>query len=375
MNVAILSINLHTKKLNYGAVLHSWYFQKLMSQRADIEICDVIDYMPPLLENRNMRMNTLTFISLKKPRMLIRNLLITPAYMRRYARFEWFIRREMRITKECYTHERLKDASLPYDVIVFESDVIWAPNYFGGRFDPAFFGAMDSMRNMRRIAYSASMGNAKLTDEQKDECRGLLQSLDAVSMRETYASALIRSLTDKPVADVVDPVLLADPAEFDEITSRRIVKRDYLLVYFPINPDPYIIGCAHRYAKKHGLQVVEVSCQPVHFLRNKTYAGAGIEDFLSLIRNASVVFSNSLHGTCLSLLFHRPFYAFDRHGGEKYRDLCRKFALEDRFVANERFVEATPIDWPRIDSLRAKYRAESLAWLDGQLKAARAAAD
>lgn len=368
MKIAILSINLHTKALNYGAVLHSWFFQKLMQRRDDVERCDVIDYTPVQLEKRNMRLNTLSAASLRKPKLLFRNLLITPAFIRRYDRFERFFQNEMQITAERFTQERLRRAALPYDTVIFESDVIWSPNYFGGHFDPVFFGALDSMKSMNKIAYSASMGNAQLTEAQKAECRELLKSLDAISMRESYASELVRTLTDKPVADVIDPVLLAEPRDFDEITSKRLVKSDYLLVYFPINPDPYIINCAHQYAKKRGLKVVEVSCQPIHFIRNKTYAAAGIEDFLSLIRNASVVFSNSLHGTCLSLLFHREFYAFDRRGGRKYKNLCQKFQLEDRFIQDQRFVEGAPINWAQVDQLREALRDESLRWLDGRLK-------
>ncbi len=368
MNVAILSINLHTRMLNYGAVLHSWFFQQLMLRRPDVGRCDVIDYVPLVLVNQKKLLYTLTRRSFKTPGTFFRDLAMNLALVRRSGRFQRFIDREMRCTPERYTFERLKDAHLPYDTVVFESDVIWSPSYFGGQFDPAFFGAIGSMQSMRKIAFAASMGNAHLTEAQKEECSALMRHLDAISMRETYASELIRTLTHKPVMDVVDPVLLAEPSDFDAITSKRLVKRDYLLIYFPIKPNNGVIRLAHQYAKQRGLKVVEVSCQPLHAIRNKTYAAAGIEDFLSLIRNASVVFCNSLHGSCLSLLFHREFYAFDRNGGEKYRNLCRKFVLEDRFVEVKRFVEARPIDWPHIDSLREKFRSESLEWLDRELK-------
>ena len=37
MKTGILSINLHTSRLNYGAALHSWVFQKLMLRWPDID--------------------------------------------------------------------------------------------------------------------------------------------------------------------------------------------------------------------------------------------------------------------------------------------------------------------------------------------------
>ena len=46
MKVGIISINLHTRRLNYGAVLHTWAFQQLMLRRGDMDGCEVIDYLP-----------------------------------------------------------------------------------------------------------------------------------------------------------------------------------------------------------------------------------------------------------------------------------------------------------------------------------------
>jgi len=368
LKIAILSINLHTKKLNYGAILHSWFFQRLMMQRSDVQCCDIIDYIPINYENKNMRLLPLSGSSLKKPKLLARNLLITIAHNIRYSRFERFIQSNIIKKEKQYSLEQLRTAELPYDVVFFESDVIWSPGYFGGDFDPAFFGAIDSMKSMRKIAYSASMANGRLSEQQKERLRELLKYPDAISMRETYASELVRALTNKPVVDVVDPVLLADPEDFDAITSKRLISQDYLLVYFPTSRNQYVLDCAHRYAKERNLRLVEVSCGPTSILKHKTYAAAGVEAFLSLIRNASVVFSTSLHGTCFALLFHKEFYAFDRMDGQKYKDLCMKFGLEKRFIEGNSFTEAPPIDWNQIDSLRAKYRSESLKWIDYQLK-------
>ena len=46
MRAGILSINIYTGRLNYGAVLHSWFFRRLMLRRGDIERCEIVD-LPP----------------------------------------------------------------------------------------------------------------------------------------------------------------------------------------------------------------------------------------------------------------------------------------------------------------------------------------
>ena len=368
MKAGIVSINLHTGRLNYGAVLHSWMFQRLMERRSDLERCEILDYLPDAKRQFNPWTH---FIRQKRrhPAKLLGAMLITPGFALRHRRFQRFFKEQLRVSDRCYSRRMLEETALPYDLIFFESDVIWSPNYFKGSFDPVFFGAPAGMRAIPKIAYSASMGEGKLTPDQREQLRELLKLPEYISMRERYASAIVRKLTDKPVADVVDPVLLAEPADFDPITAPRLVRDRYLLVYYTVNPDPYMPRCVEDYARAHGLKVVEVSIFTHHKLKHKTYTAAGIGQFLSLLRHAEAVFSNSLHGTCLSLLYHREFYAMEHgKGGRKYQDLCDKFGLSDRFIRKDAFVPAAPIDWERVDRLRKRYREESLAWLDGAIR-------
>lgn len=364
MKTAILSINLHTRKLNYGAVLHSWVFQRLVESRYGVT-CDVIDYLPAALEGEDLKGQFMERASLRHPRDYLRRRRETVAFARRDEKFRRFFERQLKVTPETYTADRLSRERLHYDALFFESDVIWSPNYFKGDFDPVFFGALDTMDGIRKIAYSASMGQAQLGEKQTERFRALLKYPDCISMRERYAAKLARSLTDKPVADVLDPTLLSEPGDFDAITAKRPAGGKYALIYFPTHVDPEILRVAAGFASARGLELIEVSNYFKDGPSRRIIADAGIEEFLALVRGAEAVFCNSLHGVCLSLLFHRDFYAFDRKGGgDKYRDLCGKFGLEDRFIESGGFREAPAIDWNRVDALRREYRRQSLEWLD-----------
>lgn len=369
MRAGILSINIYTGRLNYGAVLHSWFFQKLMLRRDDIDRCDIVDYTPWEQGNYNPRTHFKPKNPLKQPRKLIKYLLLTPSYTARWKKFQAVFRERLAISEERYTGETIRTARLPYDTLFFESDVIWSPHYFGGKFNPVYFGALPNMADIRKVVYSASMSDAHLTPENHRELDELLKYPDAISMRERYASDIVRAHTDKPVADVIDPVLLAEPEDFDEITAPRLVKEKYVLTYYPIRSKRVINGYARQYAKKHGLKLVEVSLYPTGKLTHKTFTAAGIEEFVSLVRNAEAVFCDSLHGACLALMFHKEFYAFERGGGGlKYKDLCGKFGLENRFKRLNEYKEEAPIDWARVDRLREQYKRESLAWLDRAIR-------
>lgn len=369
MKSGILSINIYTGRLNYGAVLHSWFFQKLMLRREDIESCEIVDYTPWEQGDYNPWTHFLPGNPLKQPVKFAQYLALTPGYVRRWHKFQAFFRKHLTISRERYTGETLRSARLPYDALFFESDVIWSPSYFGGHFNPVYFGALPSMAGIRKIAYSASMSNARLTPELCAELDALLKYPDAISMRERYASEIVRQHTDKPVADVVDPVLLAEPSDFDEITAPRLVKEKYLLIYYPVRRSSYLNACAEQYARARGLRVVEVSLYPNSKLKHRTFTAAGIEEFVSLVRNSEAVFCNSLHGVCLAIMFHKDCYAFKRDGGErKYEDLCGRFGLENRYIQAGRFAEDAPIDWDRVEALRQQYRRESLEWLDRAIR-------
>ena len=369
MKTGILSINLHTRKLNYGAVLHSWVFRRLMEARDDIERCDVIDYLPAALEGVDLSRQFMEKASPLHPGDYLRRRKQTAAFARRDAAFQRFFREQMGVTPERYTAARLENERLDYDILFFESDVIWSPKYFRGDFDPVFFGAMPAMAGIKKIAYSASMGQANLDAAQRARLKELLAYPDHISMRERYAARLVRELTDKPVADVLDPTLLAEPGDFDTITAPGGVPGKYVLAYFPTVVDLDILNRAAVYAGARGLRMVEVSNDFVRGPERTIVADAGVEAFLGLIRGANAVFCNSLHGVCLSLLFHRDFYAFDRKGGgEKYRDLCGKFGLEARFIEPNGYREAPPIQWDGVDRLRREWKARSLQWLDGAIR-------
>lgn len=368
MRSGILSINIYTERLNYGAVLHSWCFQKLMLRRDDMESCEIIDY-PQRAINYDPRYRFLPRNPLKQPMELVKYALVTPGLVRRGKKFQAFFKKHLVISERKYSHQTLGEAQLPYDVLFFESDVIWSPRYFGGRFNPAFFGALPSMWNKRKIVYAASLGDADLSSDNLNELRKLLAYPDAISIRERYASEIVRAQTSKPVADVIDPVLLAEPEDFEEITAPRRIKDRYLLMYYPVRPGDQVIRCARQYARARGLKLVKVSIYPDFRPGCRTLTSAGIEEFVSLVRHSEAVFCNSVHGVCLALLFHKEFYAFSHSGGGlKYREICSKFGLDSRYIGSNPYREDDPIDWNRVDRLRQRYKRESLEWLDRAIK-------
>ncbi len=356
-------MNINTHDLNYGAILHSWAFQKFLSSYPDIH-SEIIDYITPQFENTNLKFPAFSFyLKSHQYKAMIRSVLQIPSHFKRYYLFEEFISEQMTISPVKYTKKTLSENTLPYDVIVCESDVIWSSAFFRNCLDESFFLALPSMKFIKKIAYSPSMGNGirKVNEMKFSE---LIQHLDAISCRESYAVEYTRQFTNKPVTWVCDPVLLLEEKDYEDIISPRLENEPYLLIYTPVGYDKHILNEAKLFAERHQLKIVEVTNDPLEHLLHKTYTHASIPDFLSLIKNADVVFANSFHGVCFSLLFNKNFYAFERKTGKKTEDLCKHFGLLNRYITNGHIAETDSINYMVVNQILTDFRKTSIDYIE-----------
>lgn len=366
MRIATVSLNINTPDLNYGAMLHGWATQQVLKKwNIDTEI---IDFIPRYIEGGNLKYPILTSIKNRRIKGTIKNALLFFSHKQRFDEFERFKQLHIIKTPVQYTESSLAEAKLDWDGIVCESDVVWSPNSMMGSFEKTFFMALPSMAHLKKVAYAVSMANATLSQSQIEQFSALIHHVDAVSCRETYATQFVQQYTSKQVADVLDPTLLLDRSEYEAITAPPLEKEKYVLIYFPLSYNKKLVQAAHRYAKQHHLKVVEISFYLWEKFRHKVYSAAGVEKWISLIKNAESIFTNSLHAVCFSVLFHKDFYAFDRPSGRKTQDLCNKLGLSERYFVNHAFEKKDPIDYDRVDSILEVKKKESLQWLKTALE-------
>lgn len=209
------------------------------------------------------------------------------------------------------------------------------------------------------------MANDIFTDKQKAEFRKLTQNIDYISGRESYSVEFYREITNRmDIPHVLDPVFLLPEAKYIEIaeTSRMKIDTPYLLIYLPVDDNETLVEQAATYAEKHGLTLIELSHR--NYKRNhKVIFDIGPEDFLYLLYNSNVVFTNSFHAICFSILFQKEFYAFSRANAGKVEDMCKQFGLEERYFSDNVLIERKDIDYSLInESVNTKIEA-SKQWL------------
>ena len=290
----------------------------------------------------------------------------------RYQRFEEFSKQYLRISGHRFESlEELKNAELPYDVILSGSDQIWNPKIFpDGRFDPVFFGAFS---RRRKIAYAPSFGIPHVPEGMEEELRGYLAGFSHVSVRERQGQVIVEEVTGKTVPVVLDPTLLLDREEWGTI-AQPPADKGYILCYCISKPgalSPYI----HALAEKTGLPVVQLCGirQKVH-PKAKCVLDAGPAEFLGLFQNASYVCTNSFHGTVFSVQFQKPFFTAVAPSELAAPESSRTFSILSRLGLTGRIIGKgdtagldDAIDWASVDRRLEEARQSSLTYLRAAL--------
>lgn len=63
--IGTISLNINTDDLNYGALPHSWAFQKFLSKYSNI-YSEIIDYQGPSIEKLNLKYPAFSYLKQKK---------------------------------------------------------------------------------------------------------------------------------------------------------------------------------------------------------------------------------------------------------------------------------------------------------------------
>ena len=283
-----------------------------------------------------------------------------------------------------YRHDylRMKDH---YDVFITGSDQVWN-NQWGGFF-PAFF--LDGIEAPKvKLSYAASMGKREWSQEELQKFKSSLADYLAISVREKEAADILKNVVSNQVEWVVDPTLLLSKEDWNKICTERLVQEPYLFCYF-LGDDPEERKLATEYASKHGLKVATIpfladawrydksaSKREVTFGDVKLYE-AGVEDFLSLIKHATCVFTDSFHAALFSGVFQREYFIFGRgEMNSRITSLTKLYETEERFCNTPEkrtmeYIQAQkPIDYTRDLKFLEEMRQKSKDFLRTNLEKA-----
>lgn len=218
------------------------------------------------------------------------------------ASFDKFVKKHLHLTKKYKSIEELQTDPPKLDAYISGSDQLWNPELLDQAYDPAYFLNFGD-KGIPRITYAVSMGIVQESKELKilkDYCR----SLTAVSLRE-YDKEVIEAV-GRDVHICIDPALLLDASDYAELECQNAESRPYIFVYGFENSDS--LHKAVEIAKeKYQCRVINGSPHRITLEESDNLRDYGPDMFLSLIKDAQCVVTNSFHGTVFSIIYKKEF--------------------------------------------------------------------
>ena len=360
---------------NYGQLLQCWALQKALDRLGHDPYLIRYDYMSQRPGKFSLFIREGIFRSIKdrivNHREITRNkrLRRTNAVLDVNRDFQSFISEHLNLSELVYdSMDMLRSRPPVADAYITGSDQVWSRNP-EEESNKAFyldFGSEDTMK----LSYAASFGTRACPDNRVNALKPLLAAFNAISVRETSGRDICTAAGYSDAHIVLDPTLLLSDKDYRNISDQENVPDGYMLLYAINIDEPQQMDWENlkTFAAGNGFAIRSVAATG-HIPGRNDFSGSIVEyptipRWLSLMSNASMVFTTSFHGVVFSILFHRNFVFYPLEGkysggNERVSDLLDKLALKEHIWSSGLDYAQVPVpDWEavyrRLDELRSR---------------------
>lgn len=217
-----------------------------------------------------------------------------------------------------YTEDTISQCENEYDVFVSGSDQIWKPGVVDSGFT---FDFLKAPEKKTVLSYSSSVSVKELPEDYIHFMAEALKKYKAVSLREATTAKQFRTVFNRDVHVTVDPVLLIDESIWRKMAGKKFLDEQYVFCYM-LGDNIEQRRDIKKYAKSKKLKLVtlphikqssrfEFRVEDISF-GDKQMFEVGMPEFLSLIKYADTVITDSFHAGVFSYIFRKEFYLLER---------------------------------------------------------------
>jgi len=237
----------------------------------------------------------------------------------------------------------------------------------------------------RKVAYATSFGHSSsfFPKERQLDISKCLQQFTAISVREKDGIDICRDTFGVHAVQNMDPVFLCDLSAYEKAIKDSAVNENepYLLAYI-LNPSKEKRESLLKAAQKMNLPLKVILDGQENYKENRELMNLGesvldvigIEDWLYYFKNANFIITDSYHGLCFSIIFHKNFICIGnkKRGMSRFETLLDITKLHNRLVMNPAYEKMEylfdqHIDYDEIDKLLLPEKERSLKWLTDAL--------
>ena len=237
-----------------------------------------------------------------------------------------FVQEHLNHTARCKNNWNFKEtAKMARRGFIVGSDQVFRDDYIRDTYFYYLLGFAPT--DKQRIALSASFGKDSFDLPIAKE---FFDCFDAISVREDDGLKFVPN-----AVHLLDPVFLANTEIFHKLADSVKTPKCKTVGYILDKTDE-------------------------HFDKNIAYENVSVEEYLSYIKNADLVITDSFHGTCFAILFNRPFIALGNasRGNSRFESLFRNLKITDT---------RNP-DWDAINKQIDKLRKQGIKWIKSALE-------
>lgn len=355
---------------NYGAVLQAIALVEKLNEMG--HQAKIINYRPHYKTDAYKPFKIIRkYNSLKH---FLYNISSIPFKYKRDKEFKKFNSQNMKVWEsKYYSSDEIINNPPELDVIITGSDQVWNPESLGA-VDKVYFLGFGS-ENIKRISYAPSFGTSKVDEQFENEISTYIKKMDAVSVREIEGKEYVRERIGIEAEHVLDPVFLLEKDQWNKFSDNTINTNEPYLLLYARERSQLLSNIATKIAKEKNLKIVNISNIMMGLNKyDKNIFGIGPGHFLELFKNASIVCTNSFHGTAFSIIYEKPFVVIPhRTRNTRIASILNVLDLSSQQITDIKQFDEISVDdlinynLERVNSLLSYERKKSISFLSNAL--------
>ena len=266
-----------------------------------------------------------------------------------------------------------------YDIFSVGSDQVWRPVWWKDKVKHYFFDFVDD--NKKKIAYAASFGVDYWEGDEKltEEIKPLIKRFDHISVREQSGINICKNTFGiDNVVCVLDPTLMIDREDYqpilDDWQDKSHLKKKYI-AHMLLDDTEQLRNGSKKIADYLGAEINYIKGKSFKFLGKTITLYNKVSQWLTYLKDAELVVTDSFHCAVFSIIFHKKFVVVANpvRGIARLETLLGKVGLEDRFFTNIEDVLKSgvldrEIDYQEVDKKLEIHRKCSMNFLKKALE-------
>lgn len=348
MKIGILTFHWAT---NYGAVLQTFALQKYLSQLG--HNVTIINYKPSRQDNsiwlfvrRRYFLHPIQFLNtLLKER-----------------KIDKFRKENLNLSIRYKTKHDVDKYLENLNVVICGSDQIWNPSFLrsGERGVTTTTYFLDFNAKIKKISYAASFGCTTYPAKYKQLLQTLFGRFNHISVREQTGKNIIEEMGLSSVV-VPDPTILLTAQDYNSYIPNGEIEHS--------TPYSFIYMLRGEKCSKH-----------IDYLKSNNRivesTNEGIEQWVTNIKKANYVVTNSFHCMVFCLQYHIPFSVVLKNTGlvgmnDRFYTILEMCQLSDRITSDNGDVAAIinkAINWADVEKALSEYRKIGIDFLQNSIE-------